>query len=194
MDHETGFTFTEFPGQYTVSGKPILFRVAVPTGVATGSDFDVVLQIVAPIDVGWTAVSWGAQMVRSPLTAAWASGRGSAIVSSRYARSHVLPDVYSGASYQVFAAGTHANRTHWQVTAKCTGCTAFSGSGGATRRLNAKGSNRLAFAYCKTPPYQPSSSSSGFEVHDVVGYWNHDFTTAQNTAFASLVAKNTGSR
>jgi hypothetical protein len=29
-------------------------------------------------------------------------------------------------------------------------------------------------------------------VHDVFGYWTHDFAMAQNPSFATLVAKNGG--
>jgi len=107
-------------------------------------------------------------------------------------RSHVQPTTYSGATLQILSTGTHSNYSHWQVTFKCTGCTSWKGSGGQNR-LNPKGTNRIAFASCQTPPYQPNSASSSFQVHDVFGYWNHDFGQAANPSFASLVTKNMGS-
>jgi hypothetical protein len=106
--------------------------------------------------------------------------------------SHVLPQTWSGAQYQVFKTGTKSNGTHWQFTALCTGCTSYQSSSGSTRYLNPKGGNRLAFAYASQKPSQPSSASSSFGVHDVFGYWNHDFSLAQNPSFNQLVTKNGG--
>lgn len=99
----------------------------------------------------------------------------------------MTPTVYSGATIEVLKTGTHTNSTHWQITAKCTGCTSFS-----SKVLNPKGSNRLAFAYAKSKPSNPSSNSSSFNVHDVTNYWNHDFASAANANFAALVTKNGG--
>jgi hypothetical protein len=108
------------------------------------------------------------------------------LLTARHAlRGHMTPTVYSGATLQVLRTGTHTNGTHWQITAKCTGCTAFGG-----KVLTPTGSNRLAFAYAKAKPSNPSSSSSSFSVHDVTNYWSHDFAAAANTNFAALVTKN----
>lgn len=109
-----------------------------------------------------------------------------------FCRSHVQPTVWSGATLEVLKTGTHSNGTHWQFTAKCTGCTSYQSSSGSTRYLNPKGGNRLAFAYSATKPSNPSSSSSTFSAHDVIGYWTHDFSLGQNPQFASLVTKNGG--
>lgn len=109
------------------------------------------------------------------------------------ASGHVAPPSYSGASYQVLKTGTHTNRTHWQYTAKCSGCTSFAGGSSNTKTtLNANGVNHLAFAYSATKPSNPSSSTSTIPVHDVYGYWDHDFSVAGNAAFATLVTKNGG--
>jgi hypothetical protein len=98
---------------------------------------------------------------------------------------HVTPSAYSGATYTVFKTGTRVNGTHWQLTAKCTGCTDYKGT-----VLSPTSSHRLAFAYCATRPASPSSSMSSITVHDVHDYWNHDFSTGQNPSFAQLVTKN----
>lgn len=82
------------------------------------------------------------------------------------------------------------NSTHWQFTAKCSGCTSFTGSGNVHTVLNPTGVNELAFAYAATKPSNPSSNLSSFGVHDLYAYWSHDFSAAGNTGFASLVAKN----
>lgn len=82
QDSETGFTFSQYDAQYALN-KYLTFRIAVPTGVAAGSAFDTVIQVVAPIDVGWAGLSWGGKMTYSPLAVAWANGN-SALVSARW--------------------------------------------------------------------------------------------------------------
>src|SRR4051812_44720690 len=100
-----------------------------------------------------------------------------------------MPSPYTGASYERFKTGNRVNGTHWQYTVKCSGCTTFTGDG-RTTTLNPKGGNRLAFAYSSSRPSSPSSNTSSFNVHDSFNYWTHDFATAGNIAFASLVARN----
>ncbi|KAB5559525.1 hypothetical protein GE09DRAFT_1113264 [Coniochaeta sp. 2T2.1] len=190
-DPETGFTFAQYQATYSLSGKYITVRIAVPSDAQTGSPYDSVVQIVAPSEVGWVGLAWGGSMTYNPLGVSWANG-GSAVVSSRYATSHTLPQTYTGATYEVFKTGTRSNGTHWQFTAKCAGCTSYSGASGSQRYLNPKGGNRLAFAYAQQKPSNPSSASSSFGVHDVFGYWTHDFSLAQNANFGQLVTKNGG--
>jgi len=188
-DTETGFTFSQYSVPYTLQ-ESITFRIAVPSPVTAGQPYDTVLQVVAPLDVGWTGLSWGGQMTYSPLSVSWANGN-SVVVSSRYTTQHAAPPAYSGATYTVFKTGTHVNRTHFQYTAKCTGCTSFTGSEGTPTTVSPTGTNRLAFAYASSKPFSPSSNTSGFPVHDVYNYWSQDFSAGENTAFASLAAKNT---
>ncbi|CAK7199647.1 hypothetical protein SEUCBS139899_002330 [Sporothrix eucalyptigena] len=192
-DMETGFTFTQYFGKYSLNNGGITYRVAVPSGVAANSNFDIVLQVVAPKDVGWAGLAWGGGMTQNPLAAVWGSYNGG-IISSRWATGHYLPQPYSGSSYQIFKTGTKSNGTHWQVTAKCSGCTAYgsTASSSPTIRLSPTGSNRLAFAYSSSKPSNPSSNTSDFSEHSVIGFWNHDFGSAQNPTFSTLVAKNLG--
>lgn len=103
---------------------------------------------------------------------------------------HTAPTAYTGATLQVLKGGTKTNGTHWQFTAKCTGCTQFTTTGTTTKTLNPAGTNRLAFAYSKAKPSQPASESSPINVHDLFNYWEHDFASAGNAAFQDLVAKN----
>ncbi|TAQ86720.1 hypothetical protein B7494_g4951 [Chlorociboria aeruginascens] len=184
----TGFTFSQYSAQYTLS-ESITIRIAVPSGVPSNTAFDVVVQVVAPIDVGWTGLAWGGGMLQDPLTVTWRNGN-NVVVSSRYATARMQPLAYSQASYDIFRTGTQVNSTHFQYTALCSGCTYYTGANNAVHVLNPAGVNSLAFAYCATAPATPSSNTSTFTVHDVTGYWNHDFSTAENTAFTSLVAKN----
>lgn len=110
---------------------------------------------------------------------------------------HILPQPYRGSTYEILRTGTKNNGTHWQVTAKCSGCTSYGSSSSSSslmNRLSATGSNRLAFAYSSSKPSNPSSNMSDFSEHSVIGFWNHDFSSAVNPTFTSLVAKNKGSR
>ncbi|KAE8447235.1 hypothetical protein EG329_010929 [Mollisiaceae sp. DMI_Dod_QoI] len=189
-DAETGFTFSSYNVMYNLQSA-ITFRIAVPSPVTSNTPFDAVIQVVAPIDVGWTGLAWGGQMLYNPLTVSWASGS-NVVVSSRFATEHSAPPLYNGATYSVFKTGTHVNRTHFQYTAKCTGCTSYTSSQGTPTVLNPTGNNRLAFAYASSRPNNPSSTSASLPVHDVYSYWSQDFSTGANAAFTSLTSKNMG--
>ncbi|KAF2476612.1 CBD9-like protein [Lindgomyces ingoldianus] len=186
-DAETGFTFSQFSAAYSL-GASITYRIAVPTSATNSAPYDVVLQVVAPKVVGWAGLAWGGSMVKNPLTVTWANGN-TPVISSRWAAGHTMPTSYSDAIYTIFKTGTKSNSTHWQFTARCTGCTAFQGANGY-QVLNPKSSNRLAFAYSATKPSNPGSPDSGFVVHDVHNYWSHDFSSGANADFTNLVQKN----
>lgn len=98
-----------------------------------------------------------------------------------------MPTEYSGATYEVLQTGTSANNTHWQFTAKCTGCTSWNG-----QTLSPTGSHRLAMAYSANGPSNPASPSSSFPVHSVHTYWEHNFGQAGNPTFNQLVVQNGG--
>ncbi|KAK3937594.1 hypothetical protein QBC46DRAFT_443089 [Diplogelasinospora grovesii] len=189
QDPETGFTFSQYAAAYNSNGASITFRIAVPSGVQSYTPYDAVLQVVAPNDVGWAGLAWGGSMISNPLMACWKGYSNNVLVSSRWAKSHTAPTAYTGSTYQVFRTGTKTNSTHWQFTAKCTGCTSYQGDSGGMRYLSAQGGNRLAFAYSPTKPSNPSSNTSSFGVHEVIGYWNHDFSSGANPSFTSLVSK-----
>lgn len=65
-----------------IAAHDITFRIAIPE--TTAAPFDVLLQIVAPVTVGWASVAWGGKMANNPLTVGWPNGN-SAVVSSRLA-------------------------------------------------------------------------------------------------------------
>ncbi|CAJ2508532.1 Uu.00g135580.m01.CDS01 [Anthostomella pinea] len=183
VDAETGFTFSQYSAAYKLGADSILYRIAIPSPAS--DNYDAVLQVIAPTDVGWAGLAWGGQMINCPLTVGWASGN-TPVVSVFHSTSHIEPKPYTGATLQLLKTGTKVNATHWQYTAKCMGCTSFIGSDNATKRLNPTGSNRLAFAESKLN----SDSVGGLTVHDVYNYWDHDFAAAGNTEFESLVQKN----
>jgi len=59
--------------------------VALPPGATATADYDVVVQIVAPREVGWAGIAWGAQMLKGPLTVGWSNGQGGGTVTPRWA-------------------------------------------------------------------------------------------------------------
>lgn len=83
FDPETGFTFSQTTALYAL-GKSLTFRIAVPSPVSSGASYDAVLQVIAPIDVGWAGLSWGGGMTYAPLSLGWSNGN-SVVLSSRYA-------------------------------------------------------------------------------------------------------------
>ncbi|KAI0425752.1 hypothetical protein F5Y09DRAFT_320888 [Xylaria sp. FL1042] len=185
QDSETGFTFSEFQAAFVI-GQSIKFRVAVPNPAPV--NYDLVFQIIAPTAVGWTGLAWGGSMINDPLTIGWAYGS-TPVISVRRTSVRTQPAVYTGATAQLLKTGTRVNGTHWQITAKCSGCSYFTTTGTTTKSLNANGTNRLAFAYSKTRP--PSASNAAMiTVHDTFNYWDHDFSSAGNANFAALVQKN----
>jgi hypothetical protein len=83
-DPETGFTFSQYQATYSLSGKSITVRVAVPSDAQPNTPYDAVVQIVAPSEVGWMGLAWGGSMTYNPLTVSWMNGN-SPVISSRYA-------------------------------------------------------------------------------------------------------------
>ncbi|KAF2110506.1 hypothetical protein BDV96DRAFT_604070 [Lophiotrema nucula] len=188
-DSETGFTFSEYKVAYTLTSN-VVVRIAAPSTATSGSAYPVVLQVVVPNGVGWGGIAWAGNMIKNPLTVAWANGN-AAVLSSRWATSHSTPTMYTGATYEKLTTGNRVNGTHWQFTAVCNGCTSYAGSSG-TIIVNPKGNNRLAFAFSASKPSSPSSNTSSIPVHDSPVYWNHDFSSGANANFADLVTRNGG--
>ncbi|KAI1188584.1 hypothetical protein F5B17DRAFT_451603 [Nemania serpens] len=184
-DGETGFTFSEYQAAYAI-GSYITYRVAVPSPADAG--YDLVYQVIAPNNVGWAGLAWGATMTNNPLTVNW-NYQNTGVASVRRTNVRTAPQPWTGATVQVLKKATKTNGTHWQLTAKCSGCSTFTTTGTTTKNLNPNGSNRLAFAYSKTKPSSGSAAGT-ISVHDVYGYWEHDFSTAGNPNFAQLVAAN----
>lgn len=79
-DPETGLTFASYTTE-----RGIIYRVAIPDPVPEDKVFDTVLQVVAPIDVGWAGWAWGGHMTYNPLAVMWANGTNNPVLSSRIA-------------------------------------------------------------------------------------------------------------
>lgn len=217
QDRDTGFTFSSYDIAYKLE-KHMTYRIAVPASVPERTPYDVVVQIVAPTEVGWAGLAWAGTMISCPLTVAWKNGN-TAIVSGRWAtyihllthlypallfqqclriewlissRSYSPPSIDSRASFEILPKGTRVNTTHWQYTAKCTGCTSFVGRSSVNSTLNVRGSNRIAYAWSSIRP-SSSSPSSSINVHDgSPTAWNHDFSLGANANWATLLMQNLG--
>ncbi|AEO61106.1 cellobiose dehydrogenase-like protein [Thermothelomyces thermophilus ATCC 42464] len=188
QDPDTGLVFTSNYQLYKIN-QGITFRVAIPGDAQINTAFDAVIQLVVPSDVGWVGLSWGGSMPNNPLVVAWQNA-GSVVLSPRWATGHVMPTESTNAgTYRLFQTGTKSNGTHWQFTALCQGCTSWTTSSGGSRYLTPTGGNRLAFAYSPGRPSSPGTSSSSIPIHDVHGYWNHDFAAARNPNFHELVQR-----
>lgn len=74
---ETGLCYNS----YETIGKGI-YRIALPDN-ASGGNYDIALQLVAPRNYGWTALSFGGSMINAPIVMAWPNG-GTCEVSSRW--------------------------------------------------------------------------------------------------------------
>lgn len=112
-------------------------------------------------------------------------------LANEHLSAHSQPAAYPNAAYQKLTAGNKVNGTHWQFTAKCSGCTSWTGSSGAVYQ-NPKGNNRFALVIANGKPSNPSSNSSNLVMHENPIYWSHDFSQGQNANFADLVKKNGG--
>jgi Cytochrome domain of cellobiose dehydrogenase len=69
------------------SERGVAYRVALPNVTDEMVPTDAILQIVAPISVGWSGFTWGGNMLGNPLSVGWSSGSGAgkALISSRWA-------------------------------------------------------------------------------------------------------------
>ncbi|KAK4200108.1 hypothetical protein QBC40DRAFT_254365 [Triangularia verruculosa] len=187
-DPDTGLVFSSNYVLYRVN-QGITYRVAIPAGVQTYTSYDAVIQAVIPNDVGWAGIAWAGSMPRNPLTVAWRNSQNQPVLSSRWAGGHITPQAYNNAQYTLFKTGTKSNGTHWQYTALCKGCTSWTTDTGASRYLSPRGGNRMAFAYSPNRPSSPNSATSTIPIHDVHGYWQHDFSGAANQDFDAIVER-----
>ncbi|KAB5547155.1 hypothetical protein GE09DRAFT_1224175 [Coniochaeta sp. 2T2.1] len=156
----------------------IIYRIAIPDDVAA-APFDILLQIVAPVSTtGWAGLAWGGSMTKNPLTIAWASGGGGAVVSSRWATGHTLPQPYTGATYTLLPTTT-TNTTHLQLDVLCTGCSTWGTGTTSLTSLNPNGANTLAWAKGSRAPTTPGSNASSFAYHDDKGVFAHDLSVGK---------------
>ncbi|GAB1316189.1 Cellobiose dehydrogenase cytochrome domain-containing protein [Madurella fahalii] len=183
-DAETGLTFASY-----TSDRGITYRVAIPDPVPEDKIFDTVLQVVAPIDVGWAGWAWGGHMTYNPLAVVWANGTNNVVLSSRIAYGYFSPPSYPDAQYTVLSTGTHVNETHFQITAKCTGCSRWGDEDIGFTELDPAFQSTMAFAYSNMPVDTPGDEESNFGIHDSLGHPIYDLATGMNADFAAKIAE-----
>ncbi|KAE8440501.1 hypothetical protein EG329_007418 [Mollisiaceae sp. DMI_Dod_QoI] len=162
-DSLTGICYTSYTTPLGIS-----YRIALPS--TNGSADVTILQIVAPVTIGWAGFAWGGTMPWNPLGLN-------------------LPVGYTGAEY-TYLRGTGTNSTHWTVTVLCRGCTTWKDSDGSNAAVLLNGTTKFAYAYALAPPLKPADNSSAFNVHDNIGKWIHDVKGSQSSKFDSWVANN----
>ncbi|KAF2202442.1 cellobiose dehydrogenase-like protein [Delitschia confertaspora ATCC 74209] len=173
---------------YSVSN--ILIGVAIPN--ATVAPYDVVLQIVAPISIGWVGFSWGGTMPYVPLTVGWINKAASTtIYSSRMALGLTTPIAYDGAEY-TYLKGTGYNSTHWTLTVRCRGCSEWEDplEGNSVSLDPNNKTLPFAHAFSSKVPIEPAKNTSAFSVHSNFGHWTLDLSSGRNADFDKLVAAN----
>ncbi|TVY83852.1 Cellobiose dehydrogenase [Lachnellula suecica] len=180
-DALTGICFSSW-----TSTSGIRLGIALPWNVK--DPYDAIIQIVAPIKIGWVGFAWGGTMTYNPLTVGWPNGK-AAVVSSRMAFGLNLPAAFAGAEYTLLN-GTGTNATHTTVTARCRGCTGYTASDGSRLVLNGTGTSNFALVQGPNAPAQPANNASSFGVHQSIFKWTHDLNAARSPKFESWVATN----
>ncbi|KAJ4361228.1 hypothetical protein N0V85_009426 [Neurospora sp. IMI 360204] len=183
VDADTGLTFASY-----TNDRSIIFRVAIPDVIPSDLIYDTVLQIVAPIDVGWAGFAWGGHMTYNPLGIAWAKNGKEVVLSPRIAYGYYSPPAYTDSHYTVLKKGTHVNATHFQVTAKCTGCSSWGDESIGISNIDPAYQTTLAYAYGNTKVDTPADVQSTFSIHDSLGHPIYDLAVAKNADFAKKVA------
>lgn len=184
VDPETGLNFSSY-----YSDRGITYRVAIPDPVPADKIYDTVLQIIAPTDVGWAGWAWGGHMTYNPLAVAWANGTSNVVLSSRIAYGYFSPPAYTDSKYTILKTGTHMNATHWQVTAKCSGCSRWGDADIGYTEIDPEVDTSMAFAYANTPVDTPSDEATTFGIHESLGHPVFGLAPAKNADFAAKVAK-----
>ncbi|KAK4160178.1 hypothetical protein QBC43DRAFT_360536 [Cladorrhinum sp. PSN259] len=161
--------------QYYMSPTAPLFRIAIPSDAQSNTEFDTILEIIAPLSLKWVGFAWGGGMTLNPLTVAWPNEhtvRG-VVVTSRWATGRTLPKIYS-ATHTLLSQTRNA--THWSVEIVCKGCSRWTGGS-----LNTAGSAQFAWALSRSAPQNPGSSSSTFPIHNNVGMISEPLDFAKNS-------------
>jgi len=184
VDTETGLKFAAYN-----SDRGIAFRVALPGKIEAGKDFDIILQVAAPIEIGWVGFAWGGSMTYNPLAIMWPNGTSNAVLASRIAYGYYTPPAYEQAKYTVLKTGTHINSTHFQVTTLCKGCSRWGDEEIGFTEIDATAEETtFGFAYGNHAVDNPASADSTFAIHDSIGHPIYKLAVATNDDFDAKVA------
>ncbi|PGG98607.1 hypothetical protein AJ79_08811 [Helicocarpus griseus UAMH5409] len=165
-----------------VTIEQISYGVALPL---TPSN-DAIFQISAPLDIGWAGFAWGGAMAYNPLTVAWRN-EDSVVVSSRMAFGLTYPQTFTDATY-TYLEGNGVNETHWNLHVRCQGCTTYVSPADSSEVIvDAGDTAQVAYAYANTPPLDPASNTSVFDIHAGMGRWIHDVAIARSEEYENWV-------
>ncbi|RYP10938.1 hypothetical protein DL764_000374 [Monosporascus ibericus] len=183
-DAETGITFQAFN-----SADGVSYGIALPVNASAAGGYDIILQVTAPIEIGWAGIAWGGGMVYNPLSIVWPNGE-SVVASPRMAYGYYQPEIYEDGTLTLLK-GSGANATHFKVTVLAQGFSSWTDFDGNVAHLDGSAQVRFAYAYSRTPVDDPASVESTFSIHDSVGRWVHDLAAARSAEFPKWVAENT---
>ena len=99
------------------------------------------------------------------------------------------PPANPDSTYTVLKTGTHINATHWQITAKCSGCSRWGDEDTGYTDIDPSSDISLAFAYGNTPVDTPKDEATTFGIHDSLGHPVYRLSDAKNADFAAKVTK-----
>ncbi|KAJ7621156.1 cellobiose dehydrogenase [Roridomyces roridus] len=133
-------------------------------------------EVVVPVVNQWIGFALSGSMIDSLLVAAWPNN-GKIVVSTRYATSNVLPDVYPGPTITTLPSTT-INSTHWKWVFRCQNCTSW--LGGSIDVTSP--SNIPAWCVSTIPVDDPADPGTSMVQHTDYGFYFFDFSSAHVTA------------
>ncbi|KAL2265948.1 hypothetical protein VTJ83DRAFT_5300 [Remersonia thermophila] len=181
-DPETGLTFAS-----CTTNRDVTVRIAIPDQIPADKIYDTVIQVAAPNDIGWFGWAWGGHMTYNPLAILWANGTNNVVLSPRIAYGYFSPPEHPDSSYTILSTGTHINETHWQVTAKCSGCSRWGDEWIGYTELDPDRQTIMAYAWSNYPVDAPEDASSTFAIHQSLGHPIYDLTVAKNADFEAKI-------
>jgi len=162
----------------------ITYRLAIPVNPAEG--FQTILQIEAPLSVGWAGFAWATSMTNGPLTMGWANGE-EVTISGRKTEVYTYPEVDPAVTLTALA-GSYANETHWKASILCEGCSQFTNPAGNEIVLDpAATAAPFAWASADTAPADPADPASTFGFHSETGYLTFNLAEAQAEGFEEAI-------
>ncbi|KAJ2896484.1 hypothetical protein MKZ38_005472 [Zalerion maritima] len=164
---ETGMCFSTYT--YGSGDTAVEVGIAIPESATSDGPYDVLLSIVAPVDLGWVGVSWGGSTTYVPLSVAWPNGD-EVMVNARMAYGYYVPAPYEDATHTVLE-NSFVNDTHWSLDAVCTGRAAWEDFDGNLQVLSTEEPVYLALAASYSPVDGPDNEETTFSIHSPTAHW-----------------------
>ncbi|KAH8083283.1 hypothetical protein BXZ70DRAFT_995498 [Cristinia sonorae] len=169
--------------------KGITIGLVFPPLSSPPSD-EYIVQIVTPVNYGWTGVSVGGSMVNSLLFTLWSFGQ-QPVISTRWTSTNKLPISYAGPQFTLLPHST-VNSTHVKATFRCQNCTVSVWQGGSMGGGNLNKLQFIAYAHSKTSkPTHPDNPNSDFTMHDAYGYFGVYLSNAHDARYYSYLSGET---